>query len=240
MRVFYVPTRHGLSRPTASKSPASFPAKPYNYIICIFDRIIGFSGEFRFSRPDKVLHRLLDIASQLDDQTPSSFWLHHTELRTKPFYSSPPLAHATVPNNTLANGFAKSNWVFTGYFSRFPSRTRLNKSCPNKLLYFILHLHCVLLKKKKVRYRVRKKNIFFVEKKKRTRIKNFEYRNGTGCRQAAPSKEMTNARVANNAKWIIPGKFKAHGANRGGDRAMDELKMQIHPRRRRERGCHGG
>lgn len=109
-----VRTRRGLSRPTASKSPASFPAKPYNYIICIFDRIIGFSGEFRFSRPDKVLHRLLDIASQLGDRTPSSFWLHHTELRTKPFTARRRLHLWLHLMTHFANGLSKSNWIFTG------------------------------------------------------------------------------------------------------------------------------
>lgn len=129
-----VRTRRGLSRPTASKSPASFPAKPYNYIICIFDRIIGFSKEFRFSRPDKVLHRLLDIASQLGDRTPSSFWLHHTKLRTKSFTACR-LVHLRLRLITHSPTIVL-NPAFYGNFygiscSTYFCRARLNKSCPN-------------------------------------------------------------------------------------------------------------
>lgn len=132
--------RRGLSRPTASKSPASFSTKPYNYIICIFDRIIGFSGKFRFSRPDKVLHRLLDIASQLGDP-PNTELISIAPRQTWDLnaYSSPLLTTATASNNTHSRTvLSKPN--FHNWCIMFPQDKR-----EYEISQYHYHLICVCI-----------------------------------------------------------------------------------------------
>lgn len=77
---------------------------------------------------------------------------------------------------------------------------RLNKSCQNISRFISRFIPALrIFKKKRERESCRlvrgvnsTKKFYFVEKKENADKKNSEYLRGTGCRQAAPSKEVTN------------------------------------------------